>query len=173
MQAEFAWQNGFAHTDLANLAHRHPHCDLSSCSIACHVLRNPVRCLYRQKLCECRNIMLRGSARAVLSKVPCMPAVYRRWLASAAADSYYRSTAVSVWSPLTHVLQVKPSSWAQQRHFAEAVAPKFDWDSLESSIASDEGKRDLSSLRSTWIDVRQKFDTMAQVSCQAPIKIFY
>lgn len=62
--------------------------------------------------------------------------------------------------------QVKLHSWGQQRCFAEAaVAPKFDWDSLESSIASEAGKRDLASLRSVWIDVQQKFDSMSQVSC--------
>ena len=61
-------------------------------------------------------------------------------------------------------MQVKQCSHQQTRHFAEAaVAPKFDWDSLENSIASDEGKRDLASLRSTWIDVQQKFDSMSQV----------
>ena len=55
----------------------------------------------------------------------------------------------------------------QQRCFAEAaVAPKFDWDSLENTIASDDGKRDLASLRSTFIDVQQKFDSMSQV-CKA------
>lgn len=61
--------------------------------------------------------------------------------------------------------RVKQCSWQQQRHFAEAaVAPKFDWDALEGTIASEEGKRDLASLRSTWIDVRQKFDSMSQSS---------
>lgn len=60
--------------------------------------------------------------------------------------------------------QVKQCSLQQQRLFAQAaVAPKLDWDSLEGQIASDEGKRDLASLRSTWIDVQQKFDSMAQV----------
>lgn len=69
--------------------------------------------------------------------------------------------------PSEHVLmQVKLHTWGQQQCFAAAaVAPKFDWDSLESSISSDAGKRDLASLRSVWIDVQQKFDSMAQVSC--------
>lgn len=64
------------------------------------------------------------------------------------------------------LFQVKLHSWGQQRCLAEAaVAPKaLDWDSLESSIASDDGKRDLASLRSTWIDVEHKFDSMEQVS---------
>ena len=62
-------------------------------------------------------------------------------------------------------VQIKQRSWQQQRHFAEtAVAPKFDWDSLETSVASEEGKRDLASLRSTWIDVQQKFESMSQAS---------
>ena len=69
-------------------------------------------------------------------------------------------------------MQVKQSGLAQQqRCFAEAaVAPKFDWESLESSIQSDEGRRDLASLRSTFIDVQQKFDSMSQVShsCAGP-----
>lgn len=74
---------------------------------------------------------------------------------------------VCIYSTAQYVslLQVKLHSWGQQRCFAEAaVAPKFDWESLESSIASEDGKRDLASLRSTWIDVQQKFDSMAQVS---------
>ena len=43
------------------------------------------------------------------------------------------------------------------------MAEKFDWESLEGSVASEEGKRELASLRSTWIDVQQKFDSMTQV----------
>lgn len=60
--------------------------------------------------------------------------------------------------------QVKQTGLAQQRCFAEtAVAPKFDWDELENTIASDDGKRELASLRSTFIDVQQKFDSLSQV----------
>ncbi|DBA75528.1 TPA: hypothetical protein ACH3X2_009091 [Trebouxia sp. C0005] len=68
-------------------------------------------------------------------------------------------------SARTVLSKVKQCSWQQQRYFAEAaVAPKFDWDSLEGSVASEEGKRELASLRSTWIDVQQKFDSMSQSS---------
>ncbi|KAA6415271.1 MAG: ATP synthase D mitochondrial [Trebouxia sp. A1-2] len=68
-------------------------------------------------------------------------------------------------SARTVLSKVKQCSWQQQRCFAEAaVAPKFDWDSLEGSVASEEGKRELASLRSTWIDVQQKFDSMSQSS---------
>jgi len=52
------------------------------------------------------------------------------------------------------------------------VAPKFDWDSLEGSVASEEGKRELASLRSTWIDVQQKFDSMTQVYSPCSLIIF-
>ncbi len=69
--------------------------------------------------------------------------------------------------------QFKQCSWQQQRYFAEAaVAPKFDWDSLEGSVASEEGKRELASLRSTWIDVQQKFDSMTQVYSLCSLIIF-
>ncbi|KAL3145748.1 hypothetical protein ABBQ38_015128 [Trebouxia sp. C0009 RCD-2024] len=69
--------------------------------------------------------------------------------------------------------KVKLHSWGQQRCFAEAaVAPKFDWDSLESSIASEAGKRDLASLRSVWIDVQQKFDSMSQSSAEIDWKSY-
>ena len=104
--------------------------------------------------CQHWDSMLRGSARALLSKVHCMPGRLRLAL--------YRPQALL---PQEYALQVKPCSWNHHRQFAEAaVAPKFDWDSLESSISSDEGKRDLASLRSTWIDVQQKFSSMSEVS---------
>lgn len=52
------------------------------------------------------------------------------------------------------------------------MAEKFDWDSLEGSVASEEGKRELASLRSTWIDVQQKFDSMTQVHSLCPVISF-
>lgn len=114
--------------------------------------------------------MLRVSARTVLSKVQCMKS--SRWA---------RQVTLVVTSMVARMLkssklcvpQVKQCSWQQQRCFAEAaVAPKFDWDSLEGSVASEEGKRELASLRSTWIDVQQKFDSMSQVHSLCSVIIF-
>ncbi|KAK9861332.1 hypothetical protein WJX84_000506 [Apatococcus fuscideae] len=45
----------------------------------------------------------------------------------------------------------------QRRGFAEAaVAEQFDWDALSKNVTSDEGKRELSMLRSTFIDFQSR-----------------
>ena len=114
--------------------------------------------------------MLRVSARAVLSKVQCMQS--SRWARQVTLVMTIMVARMPKSSNLC-VPQVKQCSWQQQRYFAEAaVAEKFDWDSLEGSVASDEGKRELASLRSTWIDVQQKFDSMTQVHSPYSVIIF-
>lgn len=51
----------------------------------------------------------------------------------------------------------------QQRAFAEkAVAAEVDWESISSLIHSDEGKRELSSLRSTFMDIQSKLTGMSK-----------
>jgi hypothetical protein len=54
----------------------------------------------------------------------------------------------------------------QQRGFAEAaVAPTTTvWDDLSDLVTSDEGKRELATLRSTYVDIAQKLNSMAKVS---------
>lgn len=52
----------------------------------------------------------------------------------------------------------------QQRAFAEkAVAVEFDWDAFGSVIHSDEGKRELQTLRSTYLDIKQRLANLAKV----------
>ena len=49
------------------------------------------------------------------------------------------------------------------RSFAEkAVAKEMDWDALSEMIHSDEGKRELASLRSTFFDVHSKLSSTAK-----------
>lgn len=56
----------------------------------------------------------------------------------------------------------------QQRGFAEkAVAAEFDWDAFGSMIHSDEGKRELQTLRSTYLDIKQRLANLAKAP--API----
>lgn len=51
----------------------------------------------------------------------------------------------------------------QQRGFAEkAVAAQIDWDAVSSLVHSDEGKRELASLRSTFMDIQQRLQTMSK-----------
>lgn len=54
----------------------------------------------------------------------------------------------------------------QQRWFAEAaVAPQTTvWDQLSELVTSDEGKRELATLRSAYVDITQKLNKMAAVS---------
>jgi hypothetical protein len=53
----------------------------------------------------------------------------------------------------------------QQRGFAEAaVAPQTTvWDKLSELVTSDEGKRELATLRSAYVDITQKLNKMAAV----------
>lgn len=52
----------------------------------------------------------------------------------------------------------------QQRSFAEkAVAAEVDWDAIGEMVQTDEGKRELAALRATYVDVRDKLDSMAKV----------
>lgn len=45
----------------------------------------------------------------------------------------------------------------QRRGFAEAaVVEQFDWDALGKNVTSDEGKRELSILRSTFFDYQSR-----------------
>lgn len=49
------------------------------------------------------------------------------------------------------------------RSFAEkAVAKEMDWEALGEMIHSDEGKRELASLRSTFFDVHSKLSSTAK-----------
>lgn len=53
----------------------------------------------------------------------------------------------------------------QQRAFAEkAVATEVNWDSIASLVHSDEGKRDLASLRTTFLNIQQRMNAMAKDS---------
>jgi hypothetical protein len=45
---------------------------------------------------------------------------------------------------------------------APAAASDFDWDQLEDAAASDNGKRELQLLRSTFLDVQQKITDMTK-----------
>lgn len=50
-----------------------------------------------------------------------------------------------------------------QRSFAEkAVAVEVDWDAISRLIHSDEGKRELGSLRSTYSDIQARLSSMAK-----------
>jgi hypothetical protein len=46
---------------------------------------------------------------------------------------------------------------------APAAKSDFNWDELEESAASDNGKRELQLLRSTFMDVQQKIGDMTKV----------
>lgn len=118
--------------------------------------------------------MLRGASRLIVRQVgyavhPVVPADCTALANGASSDQLvHLSSATGRMIAIIQyecVPQARQSGLAQQqRCFAEAaVAPKVDWDSLENTIASDDGKRDLASLRSTFIDVEQKFDTMSKV----------
>lgn len=51
----------------------------------------------------------------------------------------------------------------QQRYFADkAVAVDMDWDSITALIHSDEGKREVTSLRSAYGDIKQRLETLAK-----------
>jgi hypothetical protein len=52
-----------------------------------------------------------------------------------------------------------------RRGYAEkAVAgADLDWEALSSMVHSDEGKRELASLRTTFLDIKQRISTMSQV----------
>ena len=51
----------------------------------------------------------------------------------------------------------------QQRSFAEkAVATEVDWDAISGLIHSDEGKRELVSLRTTFLDIQSRLASMSQ-----------
>ena len=119
-------------------------------------------------------IMLRGASRLIVRQVghavhPVVPADCTALANNAISNQLVHCSPVAGrMIATTHyscVPQARQTGLAQQqRCFAEAaVAPKVDWDSLENTIASDDGKRDLASLRSTFIDVEQKFDTMSKV----------
>ncbi len=59
-------------------------------------------------------------------------------------------------------LQVKT---VQQRCYAEAaVAKQLDWDSLEDTLGTDEARREVATLRSTYMDVERRFKEMSKVS---------
>ena len=60
--------------------------------------------------------------------------------------------------------QVRLCSWQQHRTFAqEPVASALDWDALEESVVSDEGKRELASLKIAAMEVRQSLESMSKV----------
>lgn len=52
------------------------------------------------------------------------------------------------------------------RSFADAAKPAaadFDWDAFGALVHSDEGKRELQTLRSTYLDIKQRLGNMAKV----------
>ena len=57
-------------------------------------------------------------------------------------------------------------SRAQQRGFAaeKAVAAEVDWDAINAMVHSDEGKRELASLRSSFLDIQARLSGMAKDS---------
>lgn len=60
----------------------------------------------------------------------------------------------------------------QSRAFAEkAVAAEIDWDAISGAIHSDEGKRELASLRSTFFDVQNRLHGMAKVRTDLDITL--
>lgn len=66
---------------------------------------------------------------------------------------------------------------APARGFATSVqAPTtksdIDWEELEKSAASDNGKRELQLLRSTFLDVQQKLGDMTKVLRSTPTSLF-
>lgn len=51
----------------------------------------------------------------------------------------------------------------QQRSFAEkAVVADFDWDAVAELVHSDEGKREITTLRSTYTDIKTRLETLAK-----------
>ena len=70
-------------------------------------------------------------------------------------------------TPMPHhgVAQVETLALQQQqRYFADkAVAVDMDWDSITALIHSDEGKREVTSLRSAYSDIKQRLETLAKV----------
>lgn len=61
-------------------------------------------------------------------------------------------------------LQVQAIALQQQRGFAEkAVAAEFDWDSITDLVHSDEGKREVTSLRSAYTDIKGRLEGLAKV----------
>eukprot|EP00891_Asterochloris_glomerata_P004410 jgi/Astpho2/4410/Aster-00028 len=51
----------------------------------------------------------------------------------------------------------------QQRCYAEtAVAKQLDWDSLEDTLGTDEARREVATLRSTYMDVERRFKEMSK-----------
>ena len=58
----------------------------------------------------------------------------------------------------------------QQRGFADkAVATEFNWDAMTDLIHSDEGKRELQTLRLTYLDISQRLRSLAQVRAVRPL----
>lgn len=52
----------------------------------------------------------------------------------------------------------------QQRGVAEkAVAQEFNWDDIGAMVHSDEGRRELQALRSTYLDIQARLTNMARV----------
>jgi hypothetical protein len=63
-------------------------------------------------------------------------------------------------------VQVQSIVGQQQRSFAEkAVATELDWDALSDLVHTDEGKRELNALRSTYLDVKDRLEGLAKVLC--------
>jgi hypothetical protein len=51
----------------------------------------------------------------------------------------------------------------QQRAFADkAVATQVDWDAISNLVHSDEGKRELVSLRTTFLDIQSRLSVMSK-----------
>lgn len=51
----------------------------------------------------------------------------------------------------------------QQRAYAEkAVAAQVDWDAISNLVHSDEGKRELVSLRTTFLDIQSRLAGMSK-----------
>ena len=69
------------------------------------------------------------------------------------------------WKLIPFWLLLTAQGFARQqtRAFAEkAVAAEVDWDSISALIHSDEGKRELASLRSTFFDIQSRLTGMAK-----------
>lgn len=63
--------------------------------------------------------------------------------------------------------QVQALALQQQRAFAEkAVAADFDWDAVGELVHSEEGKREITALRGSYVDIRDRLENLAKVRAQ-------
>jgi hypothetical protein len=71
----------------------------------------------------------------------------------------------SVSSPWALLLGMQGLARAQTRGFAEkAVAAEVDWDAISNLVHSDEGKRELVSLRTTFLDIQSRLTGMSKAT---------